>query len=184
MIDVLKLIVKASNDAVFVADVKTGVITFVNDAALKLMGYSLEEMIGIHQTKLHPEDELVFIAAKFEEFTNSNDFHQTNAHVLSKTGEKIPVLITSADLFESEGRTYAAAYFKDMRPYKRLEEIAFLQSHIVRAPVATALGLLNILEDDRNKDEDLKKEVIKYLKTVLLDLDNVIRNVVKKTEMV
>ena len=183
MIDILKLIVKASNDAVFVADVKTGVITFVNDAALKLMSYTLEEMIGMHQTKLHPEDELVFIAAKFEEFTNSNDFHQTNAHVLSKTGEKIPVLITSADLFESEGRTFAAAYFKDMRPYKRLEEIAFLQSHIVRAPVATALGLLNILEDDRNQDEDLKKEVIKYLKTVLLDLDNVIRNVVKKTEM-
>ena len=184
MIDILKLIVKASNDAVFVADVKTGIITFVNDAALRLMGYTLEEMLGLHQTKLHPEEELVFIAAKFEEFTNSNNFHQTNAHVLSKSGEKIPVLITSADLFESEGRTYAAAYFKDMRPYKRLEEIAFLQSHIVRAPVATALGLLNILEDDRNKDEDLKNEVIKYLKTVLLDLDNVIRNVVKKTEMV
>ncbi len=183
MIDILKIIVKASNDAVFVADVRTGVITFVNDAALRLMGYTLEEMIGLHQTKLHPEDELAFIAAKFEEFTNSNDFHQTNAHILSKSGEKIPVLITSADLFENEGRTYAAAYFKDMRPYKRLEEIAFLQSHIVRAPVATALGLLNILEDDRNKDEDLKNEVIKYLKTVLLDLDNVIRNVVKKTEV-
>ena len=184
MIDILKLIVKASNDAVFIADVKTGIITYVNDASLRLMGYSLEEIIGIHQTKLHPEEELAYIAAKFEEFTSSNNFHQTNAHVLSKKGEKIPVLITSADLFESEGRTYAAAYFKDMRPYKRLEEIAFLQSHIVRAPVATALGLLNILEDDRNQDEDLKKEVIKYLKTVLLDLDNVIRNVVKKTEMV
>ena len=184
MVDILKVVVKASNDAVFVADVETGIITFVNDAALHLLGYSLEEMIGLHQTKLHPEEELGFIVEKFKEFTSSNDFHQTNAHVLTKTGEKIPVVITSADLFESEGRTYAAAYFKDMRPYKRLEEIAFLQSHIVRAPVATALGLLNILEDDRNKDEDLKKEVIKYLKTVLLDLDNVIRNVVKKTEMV
>lgn len=183
MIDILKVIVKASNDAVFVADVETGIITFVNDAALHLLGYTLEEMIGLHQTKLHPEDELAFIAEKFKEFTSSNDFHQTNAHVLSKNGEKIPVLITSADLFESEGRKFAAAYFKDMRPYKKLEEIAFLQSHIVRAPVATALGLLNILEDDRNQDENLKKEVIKYLKTVLLDLDRVIRNVVKKTEV-
>jgi len=183
MIDILKVIVKASNDAVFIADVKTGIIAYVNDAALKLMGYSLEEMIGMHQTKLHPKEELSFIADKFKEFTSSNNFHETNAHVLSKGGEKIPVLITSADLFESEGRTFAAAYFKDLRPYKRLEEIAFLQSHILRAPVATALGLLNMLEDDRNQDENLRKDVIKYIRTVLLDLDKVIRNVVKKTEI-
>ena len=116
MIDVLKLIVKASNDAVFISDVRTGIITFVNDASLRLMGYSQEEMIGLHQTKLHPEEELVYIAAKFEEFTTSNKFQETNAHVLSKSGEKIPVLITSADLFESEGRVYTAAFFKDMRP--------------------------------------------------------------------
>lgn len=182
MIDLLKVLVKASRDAVFVADVQTGHILYANEAACRLTGYNCDELVGMHQTQLHPPEELEFIGREFQRFVSSDDLHEVNAHILNKNGHKVPVAITSADRFEENGVVYAAAYFKDLTPHKILGEIAFLQSHIVRAPVATALGLLNLIQGETDKNSELSKEAIRNLSIILTELDNVIRSVVAKTE--
>lgn len=91
MIDLLKVLVKASRDAGFVADALTGHILYANEAACRLTGYSFDELIGLHQTKLHPAEELEFIGREFQRFVSDDNYHEVNANILHKNGSKVPV---------------------------------------------------------------------------------------------
>ena len=62
----------------------------------------------------------------------------------------------------------------------KLTEIAFLQSHIVRRPVANVLGIINILKT--NKPDDPENEcLILSLETAALELDIAIHEIEKNT---
>jgi len=64
--------------------------------------------------------------------------------------------------------------------YEKLYEIAFLQSHQVRGPVATILGLISLFDFD-NPNESFNTDVIKYLQEATISLDKVIHMIVQKT---
>ncbi len=63
---------------------------------------------------------------------------------------------------------------------QQLRDIAFLQSHMVRRPVANVLGLINIINFENPKDES-NVEVIQKLKIASEELDAVIHDIVRKT---
>ena len=62
----------------------------------------------------------------------------------------------------------------------RLKEIAWIQSHVVRAPLARMMGLTNLIES-----EDLdKEELVSFLHAIhksATELDEVVRNIVDKS---
>ncbi|MGM0581830.1 MAG: PAS domain S-box protein [Bacteroidota bacterium] len=64
----------------------------------------------------------------------------------------------------------------------RLREIAWIQSHEVRAPLARLLGLLDFLDNYGNVSQIDKNKAIQSIRDSALELDNIIRDVVKKTE--
>jgi DNA-binding NtrC family response regulator len=65
--------------------------------------------------------------------------------------------------------------------YEALLEIAFLQSHQVRGPVANILGLINLFNmNDLNDPKNV--EVIKNLQKTTLLFDEVIHRIVQKTK--
>jgi len=53
-----RLLIQSANDAVFIADAETEIIFEANDRAGKLLGMPVEKIIGMHQSKLHPPNEL------------------------------------------------------------------------------------------------------------------------------
>lgn len=177
--DLVDILVKGSSDAVFIADTKNGNIAYANEAGCRLLGYPLEKIMGMHQTELHPPEELEFIKDAFDQALIAKRT-DVRTHVLHKNGTRIPVRITAADIYESDGNAYIVGYFKDMTPVRQLEEIAFTQSHIVRAPLANALGFIELLEIER-VDAETKKMALKNIKESLLDLDRIIRKVVAQT---
>ena len=63
---------------------------------------------------------------------------------------------------------------------EKLYEIAVLQSHQVRGPIATILGLINILNPD-DPNDPINAEVIMNLRETTLAFDKVIRLIVQKT---
>lgn len=66
----------------------------------------------------------------------------------------------------------------------RLKEIAWTQSHIARAPLARMLGILDLIQGKNyNSSSDLN-ELLTLLKKSGLELDDVIREIIKKTETV
>ena len=54
-----------ANDAIFIADAKTGVILDVNKEAERLTGRSRRKIIGMHQSQLHPADQVEQYKEKF-----------------------------------------------------------------------------------------------------------------------
>jgi signal transduction histidine kinase len=63
---------------------------------------------------------------------------------------------------------------------EKLTEIAFLQSHQVRRPVASLLGLMRLLKLDDPADP-INMEIIPKIETVTNELDTVIHDIVIKT---
>ncbi len=62
----------------------------------------------------------------------------------------------------------------------RLKHIATLSSHDLRRPVASMLGLINILDKD-NFSNPANKEIVDHLYTVSMEIDSVIHQIVDKT---
>jgi signal transduction histidine kinase len=63
---------------------------------------------------------------------------------------------------------------------KALTDIAWTQSHLVRAPLANLLGLTDILKNNLHK-EISQTEIINHLYNSAQQLDAVIHDIVKKT---
>lgn len=63
---------------------------------------------------------------------------------------------------------------------EQLTEIAFLQSHIVRKPIANILGVVNLINKDNPQDPD-NIELILQLDFVVSELDAAVCEVVKNT---
>jgi DNA-binding NtrC family response regulator len=64
--------------------------------------------------------------------------------------------------------------------YDTLLEIASLQSHQVRAPVSSVLGLISLFNVD-NPADPVNYDVLKNLRKTTVEFDNIIRQIVKKT---
>lgn len=63
---------------------------------------------------------------------------------------------------------------------EQLTEIAFLQSHIVRKPIANLLGVVNLINKDNPQDPD-NVELILQLDFVVSELDAAVCEIVKNT---
>lgn len=66
---------------------------------------------------------------------------------------------------------------------KVLKEIAWEQSHVVRAPLARIKGLLPLLEE-QTCEEMSKEEILYHIRDSANELDDIIRNIVSKTEKI
>ncbi len=64
---------------------------------------------------------------------------------------------------------------------KKFREIAWLQSHIVRAPLARMMGIINLLTDN-NLDAAEHREFLKYLAISAGELDVIIKDITDKTQ--
>lgn len=75
--------------------------------------------------------------------------------------------------------TYDLSFNKIRNQHEKLSEIAFLQSHVIRKPLANILGLLQFLKIG-TPDQDYAK-VYHYLETSAEELDDVIREIIDAT---
>lgn len=62
----------------------------------------------------------------------------------------------------------------------KLSEISWLQSHVVRAPLAQVMGLSELLSVDEQDEE--RQVLLRCLRNSAAELDHVIRNIIRKTE--
>ena len=181
MVNYLNSLIEGASDAIFVAEIETGFITFANAAAGKLFDCLPSDLLGMHQTELHPKEEFDEIVQKFRYFTTSELYKETTAHILTQTGKRKLVLITGANMFELDGKKYASAYFKDISYVETLQQIAYDQSHLVRRPLANIMGISKLLKDNAISNEQERKYLIDELYNEATKLDDVVKHVTSKT---
>lgn len=109
------------NDAAFVAEVETGVIIEANQQAEVLLGKGLDEIIGMHQSELHPPDKAEQYRAMFAAHIGKGQAADFNAQVVRKDGTIVPVSISASTLTVGSNHLIVGL-FRDMTEPKRAEE--------------------------------------------------------------
>jgi len=67
------------------------------------------------------------------------------------------------------------------RTEEKIREIAWIQSHLVRAPVTRIIGLISLIKD-KHIDESETEKTLDYILLSALDLDNIIKDISDKTK--
>lgn len=175
-----------------VCDLATSKILDVNDAAMKQYGYTRDEFLNISIQTLNGADHKTTTKKSLPAIKESTAIVPEQAIIhQKKNGEKISVYIQTNPV-EYEGKkaqivvardvTDSLNYIKAIEERnKKLQEISWMQSHIVRAPLARILGLIALIEEtDESLPEDTKN-VLQYIIDSAHELDDVIRDITLKT---
>ena len=137
----------------YVFDVENGKFLHANDAACTKYGYTKEEFLQMNIVDIRPQSE----SSKLMDLTsmiNNRDYSGILIHI-NKNKEVFPVEIeTNTIRFEErEARLVLATDVSERINYiqkierqnKDLKEIAWIQSHMVRAPLANIMSLTEFL---------------------------------------
>jgi len=133
---------ETANDAIFVADVKTGIILSANNRAGNMLGMPVKEIVDMSYTQIHPAEDKYYNIKLFEKYSKIDKSVTTeDIFVQHKDGHKIPVEISSS-VFELGGRKAILGIFRDITERKEVEKRlkdTLGQSHVwlENSPVCT-----------------------------------------------
>ncbi|MCK5397242.1 MAG: PAS domain S-box protein [Thermoplasmata archaeon] len=137
-------LIETANDAIFLADIETGIITDANKRAETLIGRSRKEIIGMSQTKLHPKGMAKKYKTIFENHIKEGFAIEEEIYALHKDGSKIPISI-SASTFELNGKPVIQGIFHDLTERKKIQDALQKEKDfsetIVQAADAIIVGL-------------------------------------------
>ena len=134
----------------------------------------------------------MWIRKRFLEKQDS-DFQRITRHI-KKSGEIIEVEISpdkvkinnkDAGLILVNDITEKLKYLRKIEEQNEaFKEIAWIQSHVVRAPLARMLGLVNLLEISEGGGSEENNELLAYIKASALELDKIVRDINEKSEKI
>lgn len=168
-------------------------ILYVNEAFTKMTGYTAEEVIGKTPRILQgPKSDWGELKRMSETIRKWETCEITTINY-KKNGDEFWVTFSVTPVVNEKGWcTHWIAIERDVTDqYKhlktietqntKLRDIAWTQSHIIRAPLARMLGLLNLMDMDSFKSDDLP-QLMTHFKNSLHELDGVSMEIVQKTE--
>ncbi len=184
-----------SPQPMWVYDVETLAFLDVNQAAVEHYGYSKEEFLSMTILEIRPPEDVLNFKKKVYEINHKNDPSKAKNSFThqKKNGEQIKVDVKStlidfqkrkARLVLAHDITERLNYIRDIEENnERLQEIAWIQSHVVRAPLARLMGLIYAISDtvdDENDYQQLHRLILKSAN----ELDEIIRDIAVKADRI
>jgi len=111
-----------SGDAVFIVDIETGIILDANRQAEQLTGRPSQEIIGMHQSRLHPAENFEYYRKKFQKHIKNDLIYDLEAEVIKKDGSVVPVFICS-NLIDLQGKMIIQGIFRDISKEKIISDL-------------------------------------------------------------
>ena len=182
-----------SPQPMWVFDLESLYFLNVNDAAIKHYGYSREEFLSMTISDIKPIEEIVEMEKALEIKKNDERIYQGNFIHRKKNGELVQV-DTQSNIIKYRGKkaavilaidvTERSNYIKAIEQQnQKLKEISWIQSHIVRAPLARIMGLVSIIKE-MNVNNAEQQEIFDYITLSADELDDAIRNITHKTKLI
>lgn len=152
-----------------------------------LKAYSFESLRAI----VIPEDRIKI--QRFVESVNDTEIASILFRII--VDGKLKYIQMNGEVYDSgKSHSYIRGTFQDVTVQqmfiKRIEDknetlkdIAWTQSHEVRGPLATIMGLVELLDEEDFKNQQ-NKEIVTGLKESSLQLDEIIKKIVKKTQSI
>ena len=122
--DFLERLIDSTVDGIIAADMRGEILIF-NQGAARLFGYSPDEVIG-HPfvERLYPEGVARQIMAELRagEHGGVGRLEPTRRHILSRTGELVPVSLTASIVYERGREVASVGVLSDLRDRLRIEQ--------------------------------------------------------------
>lgn len=184
--------IQAGNEFFGMADAE-GNVLYMNNAALELSGLSeAYKKRKLTIADVHPPEEVAFLRDHIFTDTTTRKHWQGELHVTDADGVKRILLQTIVMHRDEQGKlTYATTIGQDITELtwqvekikaqnQRFREISWLQSHVIRAPLARILTVLNGLEMFPNTTEN-RAEIVAIIRAAAQEMDQVIHEITEKT---
>lgn len=176
----------------WVYDMETLKFLDVNACAVKNYGYSKEEFLSMTLKDIRPKEELkrLKVSLKLLKHGGTKVNNRIFTHI-KKNKEKIRVKIDSK-IISYKNRKAVVVVADDIteqlnhletieKQNEELRRIAWLQSHVVRAPVAKIMSISNLLTENPLSVEE-RIYLFKALNETTIELDISIRKVVDRSD--
>ncbi|AYL97604.1 PAS domain S-box protein [Mucilaginibacter celer] len=178
----------------WVFDINTFEFLEVNQAAVLHYGYSRDEFLQMTIKDIRPESEIDKVQAVIAD--KSRKEFQCCAGVfthLKKNGERIEAEITSS-LLNYNGRAARLVLAIDVternrhieeiqQQNKRLKDISWMQSHIIRGPLSRLMGLIYLMNETGPDESEIFTQITSYINESAKELDEVIHDIVKNADL-
>jgi len=183
----------SSPQPMWVYDYDTYQFLDVNEAAISHYGYSKDEFLKMTIFHLRIEEDIPELKRILQAAIDQNENHIKGIFQhLKKDGTLITVQIQSknidfnnrkAGLVLAIDLTERLQYVEAIEQQNQLfRDIAWTQSHIVRAPLSRLLGLIHLLNEMGEKVHEKVKEIIRYISVSGNELDDIVKEIVRKAE--
>ena len=182
--------IEQAAESVVITDVG-GNILYVNPASERITGYSKEELIGFSPgISQGPATDLREIK-KLNEAIKNKVPCEIEVINYTRLGRQYWVSQSSSPISNADGEvTHWISIQRDITQNrkhlqeiedqnKKFREIAWIQSHIVRAPLARVMALVDLLGNFTPGDD--KDELLLHLTNSAKELDTIIINIADKT---
>ena len=178
--DFLERVVESSVDSIVTTD-RRGIITYCNRASEEILGYSFEELVGkrISQFLEKGPTELLRISALLRKLKKVQNYKTT---ILGKNRKIIAINLSISLMRNGDGKIVGALGISkalhdndfteyDLNESDRLAavlETSVAVNHAVNNPLVPILGNAQfLLQDDKIKDEDIRKRLRIIVKNAL-----------------
>jgi len=173
----------------WIFDRETLAFLHVNRAAIEHYGYSRHEFLSMTIRDIRPPAEQQRLV-EYIRHVRSEAGHSDTWQHLKKNGEVIIVQVVSDNVI-FKGRVRRLAVANDITELRRagekisqqnrqLRDIAFHTSHIVRAPLANILALINLIEaNGYHSTENI--ELLPLLRECAIRLDKTLMEIIAET---
>lgn len=178
-----------------VYDLETLKFLDVNVSAMDFYGYSLEEFLSMNVRDIRPEKEIPLLEQNRRQLDDSraSPYHygiythrKKNGDLLQADihGSRIAFQGRPAELVLVIDLTERIEYIKAIETQNRkFREIAWIQSHVVRAPLARILGLLQMLGDSSLAEQE-RLTFLDWVHKSAEELDVIIRDISQRTDQI
>jgi PAS domain S-box-containing protein len=165
----------------------------VNEAFVKHYGYSRDELLLMNIRQIRPASEIAVLERGLLDDSPSQKNENIGIYKhLKKDGEIIQVEIQS-NFIHYQGKnakvtiaidvTEKLNYIAEIEEQNgKLREISWIQSHVVRAPLARLIGLVSLLKDNKNDGLENQK-MLDYILISAGELDDVIKEITDMTKI-
>jgi len=196
----LESVITNTKDAVMITEAEAlnelgPTILYVNEAFTKMTGYSLEEVIGKSPKILQGLKSDSIELKRLNEAMRNWQSCEINIVNYKKNGEEYWVNFSVSPVMNERGcYTHWISIERDITVIKeyinaienqniKLREIAWEQSHIVRAPLARMMGIVSVLRDYK-QDTAEYNEWVGHFNDSAREFDKIIKDIVDKAQTV
>ena len=141
-----RVLFESLNDAVFLADAETGYIVDTNNQGEMLLGRTRDEIIGMHQSELHPPKASNEYRQRFATHVQKGRAADYDGMIIRKDGSTVPVNI-SASTITIGRKQLMLGLFRDITELKRAEEALREDEERFHAITSSAHDAIIIMDD-------------------------------------